>query len=187
VGTWPRPRHDAWEAIMQMERQRLQEHAQGKMVRALGYALPGESQQDLDRIAKEDQRLAQSGMVQLKSGSRVYHKHTSRSDSRGPHGQDRSRARDGSVAHRAGGAQEAGRGCAPHPHTSTLTFRELRQCEVRIVPSRSPLCAAGHPALELSFFLCTSGSVYIRKTALRDGAKRRSRPRRTAHCTVSTG
>ena len=44
MGTWPRPRHDAWEAIMQMERQRLQEHAQGKMVRALGYALPGESQ-----------------------------------------------------------------------------------------------------------------------------------------------
>jgi hypothetical protein len=41
-----------------MERQRLQEHASGKMVRALGYAPPGESREELDRIAEEDQRLA---------------------------------------------------------------------------------------------------------------------------------
>jgi len=60
---------------MDMERQRLQEHAQGKMARALGYALPGESQQELDRIALEDQRLAQSGMVGLKMGERLYYKH----------------------------------------------------------------------------------------------------------------
>jgi hypothetical protein len=59
---------------MQMERQRLQDHAQG-MARALGHALPGESREGLDRIAAEDRRLAQSGFVQLKSGQRTYHKH----------------------------------------------------------------------------------------------------------------
>ena len=75
MGGWPRPGHDAWEAFMEMEQQRLQEHARGKMARALGYALPGESQQELDRIASEDQRLAQQGILMLKSGSRVYHKH----------------------------------------------------------------------------------------------------------------
>jgi hypothetical protein len=75
VGGWPRPGHDGWEAFMQMERQRLQEHAQGKMARALGYALPGESQEELDRLALEDQRLAQRGMIQLKSGQRFYYKH----------------------------------------------------------------------------------------------------------------
>ncbi len=75
MGGWPRPEHDAWEAFMQIERQGLQDHAQGKMARALGHALPGESREELDRIALEDRRLAQSGMVQLKSGSRFYHKH----------------------------------------------------------------------------------------------------------------
>ena len=68
MGGWPRPGHDAWEAFMEMEQQRLQEHAQGKMALALGYALPGESQQELDRIASEDQRLAQQGILMLKSG-----------------------------------------------------------------------------------------------------------------------
>ena len=75
MGGWPRPGHDAWEAFMEMERQRLQDHAQGKMARALGHALPGESREGLERIALEDQRLAQSGFVQLKSGHRIYYKH----------------------------------------------------------------------------------------------------------------
>jgi hypothetical protein len=60
---------------MEMERQRLREHASGKMARALGHALPGESREELDCIASEDRRLAQRGMVELKIGSRVYHKH----------------------------------------------------------------------------------------------------------------
>jgi hypothetical protein len=75
VGGWPRPRHNAWQAFMQMERQRLQGHAQGKMARALGYALPDESQEGLERIASEDRRLAQQGMVALKVGKRFYYKH----------------------------------------------------------------------------------------------------------------
>ena len=75
VVDWPKPQHEGWEAFMEMERLRLQQHAQGKMALALGRALQGESQHELERIALEDQRLAQRGMVRLKSGSSVYYKH----------------------------------------------------------------------------------------------------------------
>jgi hypothetical protein len=75
VGDRPKPEHDTFDEFMEMERARLQEHAQGKMARALGYALPGESQQELNRIAAEDQRLAQEGIVKLKLGDSVHYKH----------------------------------------------------------------------------------------------------------------
>jgi hypothetical protein len=45
------------------------------LARALGYALPGESQEELDRIAAEDQRLAQEGKVKLKVGEEIHYKH----------------------------------------------------------------------------------------------------------------
>jgi hypothetical protein len=45
------------------------------LAKALGYALPGESQEQLDRIVAEDQRLAQRGMVKLKVGEEVSYKH----------------------------------------------------------------------------------------------------------------
>lgn len=54
-----------------MERARLEDHASGKMARALGRALAGESQEKLDRIAQEDQRLTQQGMVKLKVGGEI--------------------------------------------------------------------------------------------------------------------
>jgi hypothetical protein len=72
VGDRPRAVHDTFDEFMEMERARLQEHAQGKMARALGHALPGESQEDLDR---KDQRLAQEGMVKLKVGEEIHYKH----------------------------------------------------------------------------------------------------------------
>ena len=75
MGSQPRPEHDTFDEFMEMERARLQEHASGKMAHALGHALPGESQEELDRIAAEDQRLAQKGMVKLKTGERVSYKH----------------------------------------------------------------------------------------------------------------
>ena len=71
--TMPGP--SGWEAFMEMERQRLQQHASGKMANALGHALPGESQEELDRMAAEDQRLAQEGIVKLKIDDRVSYKH----------------------------------------------------------------------------------------------------------------
>ena len=51
MGSQPRPEHDTFDEFMEMERARLQEHASGKMAHALGHALPGESQEELDRIA----------------------------------------------------------------------------------------------------------------------------------------
>jgi hypothetical protein len=71
----PKPEHDTFDEFMDMERGRLQEHAQGKLARALGYALPGESQEELERIAQEDQRLSQEGMVKLKVGEQIHYKH----------------------------------------------------------------------------------------------------------------
>jgi len=70
-----KPEHDTFDKFMEMERGRLQEHASGKMARALGHALPGESQEDLDSIAQEDQRLAQQEMVKLKVGEEIHYKH----------------------------------------------------------------------------------------------------------------
>jgi hypothetical protein len=75
VGDRPKAVHDTFDAFMEMERARLQEHASGKMARALGHALPGESQEDLDRKAAEDQRLAKEGMVKLKVGEEIHYKH----------------------------------------------------------------------------------------------------------------
>jgi hypothetical protein len=75
VDDGPKPEHDTFERFMEMERARLQEHAQGKMARALGLALPGESQEELDRKAAEDERLAQDGMVKLKVGEEIHYKH----------------------------------------------------------------------------------------------------------------
>jgi hypothetical protein len=76
VGDRPKPeQHDTFDEFMEAERGRLQEHASGKMARALGHALPGESQQELERIALEDQRLAQEGMVKLKVGETISYKH----------------------------------------------------------------------------------------------------------------
>jgi hypothetical protein len=76
VGHRPKPeQHDTFDEFMEMERARLQEHAQGTLARALGHALPGESQEELERIAAEDQRLAQEGMVKLKVGEEIYYKH----------------------------------------------------------------------------------------------------------------
>jgi hypothetical protein len=48
----------SWEGFMQMERVQLAERASGKMRRAIGRVLPGESREELERIAAKDQRLA---------------------------------------------------------------------------------------------------------------------------------
>ena len=71
----PKSEHDTFEEFMEMERGRLQQHASGKLAEALGHALPGESQEELDRIAREDQRLAQEGRVKLKVGDEISYKH----------------------------------------------------------------------------------------------------------------
>jgi hypothetical protein len=54
MGTWPNPDHDGWEGYMGMERVRLAARIWGRMAPALGSPVPGESQEDLDRIAEDD-------------------------------------------------------------------------------------------------------------------------------------
>ena len=52
-----------WEEFEQMERQQLRERSEGKLRRALGSPLPGESVEQLDRIGEQDRRRAEQGLV----------------------------------------------------------------------------------------------------------------------------
>jgi hypothetical protein len=66
---------ELWEQYMEVERRELEQRRNGQLGRALGLALPGESQQELQRIAEEDQRKAERGLVELRSGDEVWYKH----------------------------------------------------------------------------------------------------------------
>ena len=68
-------RHDGWDGYMEVEREQLAQRATGKMARMIGQALPGESQQELDLIAFDDQYLAEQGYVLLRVGQKVWPKH----------------------------------------------------------------------------------------------------------------
>lgn len=69
-------RLEGWETFMVGERKALVERANGRLAYALRTALPGESRQELNRLAEEDRRLAQAGLVSLVAddGS-ISHKH----------------------------------------------------------------------------------------------------------------
>jgi hypothetical protein len=75
IDSRPEPEHDTFNRFLELERGRLQKHASGALADALGYALPGESSEQLERIAQEDQRRAQRGMVRLKVGQEGSYKH----------------------------------------------------------------------------------------------------------------
>ena len=74
---WLRERLDRRSTYLrpQTEREKLAERASGKMSRIISRTLPGESEEELERIAAEDQRMAEQGMVRLKRGARIYYKH----------------------------------------------------------------------------------------------------------------
>jgi hypothetical protein len=64
-----------WEGFMQMERRRLRERREGKLRAALGNPLPGESTEQLDRIAEQDRWRAEQGLVAVMgAGIRIYYK-----------------------------------------------------------------------------------------------------------------
>jgi hypothetical protein len=67
---------DAWVRFICAVERSLMNRAQGILAHALTKALPGEAQEDLDRWAKEDQRLAREGLVELmdEQGD-IYHLH----------------------------------------------------------------------------------------------------------------
>jgi hypothetical protein len=64
-----------WERFMQGELRELELRKGGQLARLLGQPLPGEPQAVLERLALEDQKQAEEGLVALMSGGKVSYKH----------------------------------------------------------------------------------------------------------------
>jgi hypothetical protein len=65
-----------WEGFMQTERSQLRQLRQGKLRRALGVPLPGESVKQLDTIGERDCIRAEQGLVALMDdGGFISYKH----------------------------------------------------------------------------------------------------------------
>ena len=65
----------AWERFMQEELRELELRKGGQLARLLGEPLPGEPPAALERLALEDQRQAEEGLVALMSSGKVSYKH----------------------------------------------------------------------------------------------------------------
>jgi hypothetical protein len=65
----------AWERFMQTELRELELRKGGQLAKLLGEPLPGEPPVALRRLASEDQRQAEEGLVALMSGGKVFYKH----------------------------------------------------------------------------------------------------------------
>ena len=60
---------------MEVERRELEDRKNGELAKALGEALPGESQQELDQLAADDRQRAERDLVELRRGDEVWFKH----------------------------------------------------------------------------------------------------------------
>lgn len=69
-----RVRKLAWESFMRKERRELELRKDGQLAELLGEALPGERSAALRRLAYEDQRQAEEGLVALTSNGNMYYK-----------------------------------------------------------------------------------------------------------------
>jgi hypothetical protein len=69
-----RARKAAWESFMRRERRELELRKEGQLAGLLGEALAGESQAALRRLAREDQRQAEEGLVALTSNGKMFYK-----------------------------------------------------------------------------------------------------------------
>src|SRR5919112_991493 len=69
-----RARKAAWETFMRKERRELELRKDGQLAELLGEALAGEPPAALRRLASEDQRQAQEGLVALTSNGKMYYK-----------------------------------------------------------------------------------------------------------------
>ena len=65
----------AWRSFMQAEMQELELRKDGQLAGLLGDPLPGESPAALRRLAFEDQRQAEQGLVALMSMGKMTYKH----------------------------------------------------------------------------------------------------------------
>ena len=69
-----RARRAEWESFMRKERRELELRKEGQLAELLGETLAGESSAALRRLALEDRRQAEEGMVALMSKGKVYYK-----------------------------------------------------------------------------------------------------------------
>ena len=65
----------AWKAFMQAERRELELRKEGQLLRLLGEPLPGEPLAMVIRLAAEDRKQAEEGLVALMSDGEVLYKH----------------------------------------------------------------------------------------------------------------
>lgn len=65
----------AWALFVQTELRELELRKDGQLARLLGEPLPGESPAALRRLASEDQRQAEEGLVALMIGGKISYKH----------------------------------------------------------------------------------------------------------------
>jgi hypothetical protein len=64
----------AWKPFIRMERRELELRKDGELARLLGDPLPGEPPEALERLASEDRRQAEQGLVALTSNGKVFYK-----------------------------------------------------------------------------------------------------------------
>jgi hypothetical protein len=69
-----RARKAAWESFMRQERLELKLRKEGQLAELLGEALAGETPAALLRLAREDQRQAEEGLVALTSNGKMFYK-----------------------------------------------------------------------------------------------------------------
>jgi len=69
-----REREAAWESFMRKERRELELRKDGQLAGLLGEALAGEPPAALRRLAREDQRQAEEGLVALTSNGKTFYK-----------------------------------------------------------------------------------------------------------------
>ena len=65
----------AWERFVRTERRQLQLRKEGQLARLLGEPQPGELPALLHKLAAEDRRQAERGLVALMSGGKTFYKH----------------------------------------------------------------------------------------------------------------
>ena len=69
----------SWGRFLHTERRTLEARRKGQLAKALLWALPGESQQEIDWMTSEDQHRAKEGLVELSSEEgRSFYKHLER-------------------------------------------------------------------------------------------------------------
>ncbi len=64
----------AWKPFIQAERRELELRKEGQLAKLLGDPLPGEPPEALRRLASEDRRQAEQGLVALTSNGKVFYK-----------------------------------------------------------------------------------------------------------------